>query len=129
MTYGGTSSLKYVVNKVIKYQFIQGVIAVILITVCTLNLMSFISAVFGLLIALIPSLVYAKVVVGDRVDNFYVAYQKHKKALLLKFIVNAMGFFMVFLIFKNVSASALFVAYVITLSGHWTSLISSMVNK
>jgi len=93
------------------------------------NLVSLYSAVFGLLIALIPTLAYANVVISNKIDDANTMFRKHKKAMVFKFLTNAVGFLAVFLIFKNIDSFALFCAYIITISGCWTSLISSMKTK
>lgn len=129
MPYNENSSLKTAVIKVIKFQLIQGIIAVATIFLFKSNLLSLYSALFGLLIALIPTLVYANVVISNKVDDANTMFRKHKKAIAFKFLANAIGFLAVFLIFKNIDIFALFCVYIITISGCWTSLISSMKTK
>lgn len=129
MPYAKNSSLKIAVIKVIKFQLIQGVVAVAGIFYVKSNLVSLYSAVFGLLIALIPTLAYANVVISNKIDDANTMFRKHKKAMVFKFLTNAVGFLAVFLIFKNIDSFALFCAYIITISGCWTSLISSMKTK
>lgn len=123
------SSLKIAIIKVIKFQLIQGVIAIVLMFCFKSNLVSLYSGLFGLLIALFPTLVYASVVISDKIDDANTMFRKHKKAMLFKFITNAIGFLAVFLIFKNIDNFALFCVYIVTISGCWTSLISSMKTK
>ena len=129
MSYAKNSSLKIAVVRVIKFQLFQGIIAVAMVFLFNKNANSLSSALFGLLIALIPTLVYARVVISNKIDDANTMLHKHKKALVLKFLTNAVGFLSVFLIFKNIDGFALFCVYVVTLSGCWTSLISSMKTK
>jgi F0F1-type ATP synthase assembly protein I len=130
VAYNGTNNLKYVVDKVIKYQIIQGIIAVIVIAIITRHFIDIYSGVCGLIIALVPTIVYSKIAVSNKIDSFYVMYKKHKQAMILKFIVNCLGFLVVFILFRHVSALSLFIVYFVTLCGHWTSVLtSSMVKK
>lgn len=129
MSYAKNSSLKIAVVRVIKFQLFQGIIAVAMVFLFNKNAHSLSSALFGLLIALIPTLVYARVVISNKIDDANTMLHKHKKALVLKFLTNAVGFLSVFLIFKNIDSFALFCVYIVTLSGCWTSLISSMKTK
>lgn len=129
MSYAKNSSLKIAVVRVIKFQLFQGIIAVVMVFLFNKNANSLSSALFGLLIALIPTLVYARVVISNKIDDANTMLHKHKKALVLKFLTNAVGFLSVFLIFKNIDGFALFCVYIVTLSGCWTSLISSMKTK
>ena len=129
MSYAKNSSLKIAVVRVIKFQLFQGIIAIAMVLLFNKNANSLFSGLFGLLIALIPTLVYARVVISNKIDDANTMLHKHKKALVLKFLTNAVGFLSVFLIFKNIDGFALFCVYVVTLSGCWTSLISSMKTK
>lgn len=129
MTYTNNNGLKKTIFNVIKLQLIQGVIAVVVVTLYMKSFVGFYSGFLGLLIAVIPTLVYAKVVVTKKIDNANIMYGKHKKAMAVKFIINGVGFFIVFLNFKNISVFSLFTVYVIAISGYWTSLISSVKTK
>lgn len=121
--------LGYIVLRVIKYQLLQGVIAAFFILIIKKDLTAFLSALCGILIALIPTLVYAKVVISKNIDDIHATYRKHKLAIGLKFLSNAMCFLVVFLLYKNVNVLMLFITYIISLSGYWTSIISSRATK
>ena len=129
MSYTKNSSLKIAVVRVIKFQLFQGIMAVAMVSLFKKNPDSLYSALFGLLIALIPTLVYASVVISNKIDDANTMLHKHKKALVLKFLTNALGFLTVFLIIRNIDGFALFCVYIVTISGCWTSLISSMKTK
>ena len=129
MTCNKVNGLEQAVNRVIKYQLVQGLCASGFITACYQNLNTLISSLLGMFIAIFPTIVYAITVSSRNVENYSLKYSKHKKATLLKFIANMLGFFLVFSTFKNVNALALFIVYIIALSGYWTNLFGLIGKK
>lgn len=116
-------SLDQVVTKVFIFQLIQGVCTLLVLTLINKNINTFLSALFGLIIAITPTIVYAKIMLTKGVDNYVLAYYKHKKAMLIKFFINILGFLLVFLLYKNVNAIALFITYIVTIFAYWTCLL------
>lgn len=127
--YNITDNFKSVVIRVIKYQTIQGAIAILALSLWYQSKIVIISSILGLLLAVIPTVVYAKIAISKKVENYLLAYKKHKTAMIIKFVVNGIGFLLVFSMIKNLSAGVLFSVYIIALSGHWTSLFGSSFKK
>ncbi len=129
VTYDNRNNLKNTVFCVIKLQFIQGIVALLMVFLYKYSFSALYSGFLGLLIAVIPTIAYAKVVITEKIDNANIMYRKHKKAMMIKFIINGMIFMLVFLFVKNINIFSLFFVYIVAISGYWTSLLSSIKNK
>lgn len=129
MTCNKVNNLERAIIRVIKYQLIQGLCAIIFLTICYKNLNALVSSVFGLVIAVFPTIVYALAMRSLKVENYGVMFNKHKKATLLKFMANMLGFFLVLSLFKSVNILALFIVYIVALSGYWTNLLGLIEKK
>ena len=127
--YNIADNFKSVVIRVIKYQITQGAIAVLALSLWYQSKIVIISSILGLLLAVIPTVVYAKLTISKKVENYLLTYKKHKTAMIIKFIVNGAGFLLVFSMIKNLSPGVLFSVYIIALSGHWTSIFGSSFKK
>lgn len=127
--YNITDNFKSVVIRVIKYQLVQGIFAGIIFSFFFRSEIVIISSMLGLLLAIMPTIIYAKVVVNNKIENYLVTYKKHKIGMIIKFIVNGFCFLLVFSLVKNLSPGILFSVYIIALSGHWTSILGSSFKK
>jgi F0F1-type ATP synthase assembly protein I len=104
-------------------QISLGFIAFSLVSIFYCNINASIAAVLGIAIAVIPSLIYIKVAHKATPVPAIQYYAAHKKALLYKFLVNLLSFTLVLLIFRSKYILALFLTYIITLSGSWLVLL------
>ena len=112
---------EYASANVIRKQLLLGVVCVIL-SVLSWDVNVVVSALIGFLLVFIPTVVYVKVSNMKQIMPVYQVYGKHQKAELMKFILNFIGFTIVFIFYKNVHVLALFITYVVTLSGYWLGL-------
>lgn len=127
--YNIADNFKSVVVRVIKCQIIQGAVAALSLSLWYGSKIVIISSILGMLLAIIPTVIYAKIAISKKVENYLIAYKKQKIAMITKFIVNGTGFLLVFSMIKNLSPGVLFSVYIIALSGHWTSMIGSSFKK
>jgi len=112
------------VKKTIKLQFILGICAVILISFFRSNQNSIISAVIGVFLVTIPTLIYVKIAFARGFIAYpNIALAQHQKAMLFRFFLNLVLFMVVAVVYRGCDFLALFTTYFITLSGYWFSLI------
>lgn len=123
MTYNSAKNALKEYLRVITIKVILAVIFITIIAVFNRNLYSCLSALLGFLLALLPALVYIKVVYTDRVLPAEVVMVRHKKAELYKFFTNILGFVIVFICFRQVHLLVLFASYLVTLSAYWLALL------
>jgi F0F1-type ATP synthase assembly protein I len=71
----------------------------------------------------------AKVLISEKVVDYHTSYGKLKRATVLKFITNLLGFALVFTCYKSVNPLALFISYIFALSGYWTNFIIPIKTK
>ena len=124
MAYNSATAIRGNYLKVAKIQLIVGLIVFLLLSIFFRKLEISVSSGLGLLLAIIPTLVYIKVVWKSQYLAVTKVYAQHKKALLLKFLCNLAGFALVLVTYHEVQFLALLVTYVITLSGTWLSLLT-----
>ena len=113
------------VLQVLKWQITLGVLAILLICFVKYNINSIASALLGLLCALLPSIIYIKIAFVKRVLSAENVLRLHKNAMMAKFVTNLVLFALVFLFYKKCDVVALFLTYIVTLSGYWFSLFNS----
>ncbi len=112
------------VKNILKLQLLFGCSCIIFAIFMLKNVNGILSAFLGLLLALVPTLVYIKIAFAKGLVNYpSVILARHKKAMLLKFIINFILFAIVFIFYKKCNYFALFGTYIVTLSGYWVSLI------
>ena len=112
------------VLKVFRLQIAIGVIVFLLITFVKYNINSSVSALLGLLCALLPTIIYIRVAFVKQILSAENVLKLHKRAMVFKFISNLILFVLVFLFYKKCDAVALFVAYIFTISGYWFGLFN-----
>ena len=125
MAYNSANAVRQNYLKVVKWQLIVGLIVFLLISVVFRNVQVSTSSGLGLLLAIVPSLVYIKLVWNSQYLPIIRVYAQHKKAILLKFITNIAGFMLVLVAYHEVQFLALLVTYVSSLTGTWFSLLAS----
>lgn len=114
------------VRLVLRLQFGLGGVFSILCLFVTQELHDFISAILGFMLVIIPTLVYIKIAFAQgMVVAPNIALQLHKKAIIYRFLASTALFGVVCLGYKSGNFLILFVAYLVTLSGYWFSLLRS----
>jgi F0F1-type ATP synthase assembly protein I len=104
----------------------MGLIATVALAVHKHSLNTAFSGIAGLFLAIAPTVVYARIAFADQlVVTPGVAFARHKKAMLWRFLLNLVLFAVVLFLYKKCDYIALFVAYFITLAGYWVSLVKS----
>ena len=112
------------VKNIVKLQLLFGCICIIFASLMSKSVNSALSAFLGLLLAFVPTLVYIKIAFAKGLVNYpSIILERHKKAMLLKFVLNFILFALVFIFYKKCNYFALFGTYIVTLSGYWISLI------
>ena len=122
MTYNSAKNALKDYLRVIKLQFAIGLTAIIVVTLFGKSVLSFLSALSGFLMAVLPAIIYIKTAWSSKVLNAEELFAKHKKAEIYKFMLTVFGFLVIFIFFKKVQAGTLFVTYVATLSSYWICL-------
>lgn len=115
--------------RVIKLQFAIGLTAIIVVTLFSKSILSFLSALSGFLMAVVPVVIYIKIAWSNKVLNAEQIFAKHKKAEICKFMLTIFGFLVIFIFFRKVQAGILFVTYVATLSSYWVCLFYQAKTK
>jgi ATP synthase protein I len=83
-----------------------------------------VSAICGVTIALLSTGVYSYFTFRyGVVATPKTALRRHQVAMLIRFVVNAVGFLVVLLLYPHVNFIAMIITYCITLSGYWFSLL------
>ncbi|WP_158649224.1 ATP synthase subunit I [Aquella oligotrophica] len=129
MTYNSAKIALKDYLRVIKLQFAIGLTAVIVVTLCGKSILSFLSALCGFLMAVIPAVIYIKIAWSDKILNAEQIFAKHKKAEMFKFMLTIFGFLAIFIFFRKIQAGILFVTYVATLSSYWVCLFYQVKTK
>jgi F0F1-type ATP synthase assembly protein I len=102
----------------------MGLLTAIVIAAHTRSMNALLSGMIGLIIALISTIVGAKIAFSDGlVVAPSVAYTRHKKAMIGRFILNLLLFAVVVLVYRQCNYIALFLTYIVALSGYWIGLI------
>lgn len=105
-----------------------GLIVSILFMLLKRNVNSTVSACLGAFMSVLLTIFSAKVAFakGDIVLPKQ-AIAQHKKAMLVKWLLNILLFAVVLIFYKKCDYTALFISYSITLAGYWVSLIITCV--
>jgi hypothetical protein len=113
-----------IVWTLIKIQLTLGLVAVTAVAFFKHNANSICSGFVGLVLAIVPTVIYAKIAFGNGLVSIpVIAYSQHKKAMLSRFMLNLIFFAMVILIYKRCDYVALLLVYFVTLAGYWISLV------
>ena len=123
MAYNSINAVRQNYLKVAKTQLVVGLIGFLILSIVFRNLTTSISSALGLICALLPTLVYIKVVWNSPYLGLSRVFAQHKKAMLLKFSCNLGGFMLVVVGYHQLHFVALLLTYVLTLSGTWLSLL------
>lgn len=108
---------------IVKLQILIGILC-LAIAIFSWNMYLILSVILGALLVIVPTLVYIRVSMMNKVIPVGQVFARHQKAELFKFFTNLVGFALVFILFKKVHVLALFTTYVVTLSSYWLSLRS-----
>jgi len=113
-----------VVYQLVKIQLIAGLTAAAIVAAHKHDLNTLFSAIVGLVLAISPTIVYTMVAFsGGLVTTPTIAYTRHKKAMISRFILNLLLFGLVALIYRQCDYTALLITYIVSLSGYWISLL------
>jgi len=115
--------------RVIKLQFAIGLTVIIVVSLFSKSILSFLSALSGFLMAVLPAITYIKTAWSNKILNAEQIFAKHKKAEICKFMLTIFGFLVIFIFFRKVQAGILFVTYVATLSSYWVCLFYQAKTK
>ena len=128
MIQSGTMKINHgyatILSRLIKIQLTVGLIATVILAVHKNSMNTAFSGIVGLVLAIVPTVVYAKIAFANHlVVAPSVAFVRHKKAMIGRFVLNLLLFAIVLFFYKKCDYIALFVAYFIALAGYWISLI------
>lgn|GEM_PF-2555931 len=113
-----------IVYQLVIIQLIMGLATAALVAAHKHNMNSLFSGIVGLALAIMPTIIYAKIAFGNGlVSAPGVAYVRHKKAMISRFILNLLLFGIVVLVYRRCDYTALLITYIVTLSGYWISLL------
>ena len=111
-------------HKVVKTQFCLGLLCVIVVGVITRNYNSMISALTGMGLVMLPTILYAIIAFSKGVVAYpEVALGRHQKAMVMRFLLNFALFALVLIYYRQCNFLVLFITYFVTISGYWFSLI------
>lgn len=111
-------------HKVVKLQFLMGLACVLVVAVISRNANIILSASVGFSLACIPTIVYSMIAFSKGLVVLpSVAYMQHQKAMIVRFLLNILLFGLTVLYYRQCNFIVLFIAYFITLSAYWFSLI------
>lgn len=120
------SNRKYrtTVFKLARLQLVMGLVVTVSFAAYKQSLNTAFSGIAGILLAIIPTVVYARVAFGKRsVEIPVVALSRHKKGMIARFLLNLVLFAVILFFYKKCDYIALFVVYFIVLAGYWVSLV------
>jgi hypothetical protein len=113
-----------IVYQLVKIQLFAGLVATAFVAAHKHNLNTLFSGLVGLALAIAPTIVYTKIAFSSGfVSTPTVAYTRHKKAMISRFMLNLSLFSIVALVYRHCDYTALLIAYIVTLSGYWISLL------
>ncbi len=113
-----------IMYRLVIIQSVMGLLTAIIIAAYTHSMNALFSGVVGLIIALISTIIGAKIAFSDGlVVAPDVAYTRHKKAMIGRFVLNLLLFAVVVLVYRQCNYIALLLTYIVALSGYWISLI------
>ena len=116
--------LTIIVKKQVVTQFFCGLAAVVFFSIVDFSYNTVISAVIGIIIAVTPTLIYAKLAFAKGLIVLpKEAFRLHKKAMVYKFISNLLLFVVVLSVYKKCNYVALYCSFLAALCGNWFSLI------
>ena len=111
-------------QRVIKFQLTLGIACTVMVLLVTNNLNDMLSALTGVILVIIPTLMYAFIAFRKGVIAYpVVALKRHQMAMLLRFVTNLVCFAAVVILYRQCNFPLLLLAYCVTLSGYWFSLI------
>jgi ATP synthase protein I len=124
MLYGYKNKYLQVAGKVVKTELILGLLTSLIIYLVSHKLANLVSALLGTIIAVVPTLVYAKITFAkDAMHPPQIIFKLHKRAMVARFILTLLLFAIVFKVYKGCNGLVLLLTYFIALSGYWFSLL------
>lgn len=109
--------------QVIQAQLVLGLLAFLVLTCGYYDSAASAAAGVGVILGVLPSVVYVMVVWHSYTRPLARVYAAHKKAMLLKFISNIAFFMLLLASYHGAYLLVLFISYGITLSGSWLALV------
>ena len=110
--------------KVFKLQALLGTVCIVSIWLFIHDVHDVVSASLGAVLVLVTTLIYFIVAfTKSRVTSPRQALKRHQYAMIMRFITNMIGFGAIIIIYPACNFVILIVAYVITLSSYWFSLL------
>lgn len=114
------------IGVVLKLQVLLAIICVVSAWVIYQNLDVLYSSAIGALIAITTTYVYARVAFKDgKVVAPYRALQNHKKAFLIRFMLNFVLFLVTCVFYRSCHFYTLFIVFFVVLSAYWFSFIKT----
>lgn len=111
-------------SSVLKLQLALGACCVLIVALIAKDLNSVFSAFLGLILVLLPTLLYVFMVFRHGVVAYpKIALGRHQKAMVFRFVANFVLFLLVVISYKQCKFLWLLLTYFVTLSGYWFSLI------
>lgn len=122
----GSKQNKYLkkVRFVVYLQLSLGSLSTIAALIVTYSLNSTFSGFLGMLVAVVPTLVYIKFAFGKGLHQLPLdVWKNHKRAMQYKFITTLLVFASIFFLYRNCNFLVLFAVYIITSLANWLALI------
>ena len=111
-------------HRVITLQFLLGLLCTLVVAGLTRNYNSTFSAVVGAGLVIFPTLVYSIIAFAKGSVAFpVIVLGRHQKAMIARFVLNFVLFFIVLVTYRQCDFVVLFSTYLITFSGYWFSLV------
>lgn len=108
---------------VIKLQLILGIVASLACYTVDSTMVTGFSALLGMSLVVISTSAYLGLIWSRTVLAAEKVFAQHKKAMIVRYLTNFIGFLVIFTVFKDVNVFALFITYIVTISAYWLSLI------
>lgn len=112
-----------VVVRVLKLQLLLAVCSVVITAIIVSNLNSIYSSLIGCVIAIVPTVAYVLIAFRDGVVvSPSKAFQNHKNAFMVRFLLNVLLFVLTCVLYKNCNYLTLFSSFCVVLSAYWLSI-------
>ncbi len=107
-----------ITSRVLYLQLLMGSVC-LLVSMFIHNIHTTLSVLLGVGLVVVPTIVYVKISAMHKILPINQIYGRHKKAELVKFVLNLSWFALIFIGYKHVQAIALLVSYAVVLSSYW----------
>lgn len=124
MAYNHVNDVRNKYLSVFRLQLVLGLTAFLIISGVYRNIAASIAAGLGVVLALLPALLYIIIVWNSQNISAAKVFAQHKKAMLTKFISNLALFILVSAAYHDAYFLVLFITYIITLTGSWLCLVT-----